>query len=78
MHYMNRKREKRRTEPIPPGRRGFRMTAISLAAVGAFIAVTKAKNPGMDLKPMLMMFGGVTAACVLMHFVSNRKRRDDE
>lgn len=54
------------------------MTLISLAAAGAFIAVTKAKNPGMDLKPILMMFGSVVAACVVMHFASNRKRRDDE
>ena len=78
MHYVKRKRERRRMEEYTPKRRGFRMTVISLAAVGAFIAVVKAKNPGMDVKPLLMMFGGVTLGCAVMNLVSSRKRRDDE
>ena len=61
-----------------PRRRGFGMTVISLAAAGAFLAVTKAKNPGMDVKPLVMMFGGVALACVVMNFVSGRKKRDEE
>ena len=78
MHYLKRKRERRRMEEYVPKRRGFSMTVISLAAAGAFIAVTKAKNPGMDIKPMMMMFGSVVFACVVMNFISVRKRRDDE
>ena len=61
-----------------PRRRGFGMTMISLAAAGAFLAVTKAKNPGMDVKPLVMMLGGVVLACVVMNFLSSRKKRDDE
>ena len=59
-----------------PKRRGFSMTMISLAMAGAFIVVTKARNPEMDVKPMVMMFGGVVLACVLMNYISGRKRRD--
>jgi len=54
------------------------MTIIGLAAAGVFIAVIKGRNPEMDLKPILMMYGAVTFACLLMNFVSNRKRREDE
>ena len=64
------------TEYVPK-RRGFSMTVISLAMAGAFIVVTKAKNPEMDIKPMMMMFVGVALACVVMHFVSGRKKRDE-
>ena len=63
------------TEYVPK-RRGFSMTVISLAMAGAFIMVTKAKNPEMDIRPMVMMLVGVTLACVVMNFVSGRKRRD--
>ena len=63
------------TEYVPK-RRGFSMTVISLAMAGAFIVVTKARNPEMDVKPMVMMFAGVVLACVVLNFVSSRKRRD--
>ena len=54
------------------------MTMISLAAAGVFLAVTKAQNPEMDIRPMLIMYGSVAVACVVMNLVSNRRRRDDE
>ena len=59
-------------------RRGFFMTMIGLAMAGVLIAAIRGRNPEMDIKPMLMMFGGVTLACVVMNLISFRKRRDDE
>ena len=53
------------------------MTVISLAMAGAVIVVTKAKNPELDVKPMVMMLVGVALACVVMNFVSGRKKRDE-
>ena len=77
MHYLKRKRERRRTAEYVPRRRGFSLTLISLAMAGAFIVVTKAKNPEMDIRPMVMMFVGVALACVVMNFISGRKKRDE-
>ena len=53
------------------------MTFFSLAMAGAFIAVSKAVNPGMNVKPVIMMFGGVTLGCFVMMFIAGRKRNDD-
>ena len=81
MHYLKRKREKRVTERVTdeaPKKRGFAMTMISLVMVGAIIALIRSRNPEMDMKPMLMMFGGVVFVCLVMNFISNRKKRDDE
>ena len=61
------------TEYVPK-RRGFSMTVISLVAAGAFIVLTKANNPEMDIKPMMVMFGGVAFGCVVMNFISRRKK----
>ena len=65
------------TEYVPK-RRGFGMTVISLAAAGVFIALTKANNPEMDIKPMVIMLGSVAVACTVMNFISGRKKRDKE
>ena len=59
-----------------PRRRGFRMTVISLAMAGAFIVVTKARNPEMDITPIAIMFACVALACVAMNVISGRKKRD--
>ncbi|MDR1132604.1 MAG: hypothetical protein LBL05_00485 [Synergistaceae bacterium] len=52
------------------------MTFLSLALAGAFIAVSKSRNPGMNLKPILTMFGAVALGCVVMALVSRRKKDD--
>ena len=53
------------------------MTFFSLALVGAFIAVSKSRNPGMDIKPILTMFGAVALGCAVMTVVSRRRKDDD-
>ncbi|MDR1138016.1 MAG: small integral membrane protein 8 [Synergistaceae bacterium] len=53
------------------------MTFLSLAIAGAFIAVSKTVNPEMNIKPVLMMFGGVALGCFILTFVVGRKRDDD-
>jgi hypothetical protein len=77
MHYLKRKHKRRVTEDAPM-RRGVFMTMIGLAMAGILIAVIRGRNPEMDIRPMLMMFVGVTVACAAMNFISYRKRRDDE
>jgi hypothetical protein len=77
MYYKKRKREPRFPEPARTPKRGTRMTFFSLAMAGAFIAVSKAVNPGMNVKPLLMMLGGVTLGCFVMMFIAGRKRNDD-
>ncbi|MDR1510508.1 MAG: hypothetical protein LBS53_12815 [Synergistaceae bacterium] len=49
-------------------------TFLSLAAAGAFIALSKTANPGMNVKPMLMMFGGVALGCFILSFVAGRNK----
>ena len=53
------------------------MTFFSLALAGAFIAVFKSKNPGMNIEPVLTMFGAVALGCAVMTVVSRRKKDDD-
>jgi hypothetical protein len=53
------------------------MTFFSLALAGLFIAVFKSKNPGMNIKPILTMFGAVALGCAAMTLVSRRKKDDD-
>jgi hypothetical protein len=53
------------------------MTFFSFALAGAFIAVFKAKNPGMNIKPILTMFGAVALGCAAMTFASRRRKDDD-
>ncbi|MDR3279245.1 MAG: hypothetical protein LBT23_01925 [Synergistaceae bacterium] len=52
------------------------MTFFSLAAAGAFIAVTKAANPGINIKPILLMFGGIAIGCFIMTMLAGRKTDD--
>jgi hypothetical protein len=52
------------------------MTFFSLALAGMFIAVFRAKNPGMNITPILIMFGAVVLGCAVMTLVS-RRRKDD-
>jgi hypothetical protein len=75
MYYRKRRRERRFIEPERPRKRGTMMTFLGLAAAGAFIAVSKAVNPGMNVKPQLMMLGGVALGCFIMIFVVGGKRR---
>ena len=77
MYYKRRKSGRRLTEQPRTPKRGTRMTFFSLAMAGAFIAVSKAVNPGMNVKPVLMMLGWVTLGCFAMMFVAGRKRNDD-
>ncbi|MDR0764995.1 MAG: hypothetical protein LBE65_05320 [Synergistaceae bacterium] len=53
------------------------MTFFSLVLSGVFIAVFKSKNPEMNIKPTLIMFGAVALGCAVMIFVSRRKKDDD-
>jgi hypothetical protein len=53
------------------------MTFFSLALTGAFIAVLRAKNPGMNIKPIVTMFGAVALGCAAMTLISRRKKDDD-
>jgi hypothetical protein len=77
MHYIKRKRERRAPDDARAKKRGPRVTFMSLAAAAAFLAVIKAKNPGAELKPMIVMFSGVIAACVIMNVISARAGKDD-
>ena len=74
MHYIKRRKERRKMQEYVPRKRGFTMTMIGLVAAGAFVALTKANNPEMDIKPMMMMVGGVALGCVVMNFISSRKK----
>ncbi|MDR1966883.1 MAG: hypothetical protein LBQ36_09245 [Synergistaceae bacterium] len=73
MHYKKRERKKRDESFARAGNRGTRLTFISLAMSAAFVAVTKAFNPGMDVKPALMVFGGMAAGCVILALAARRK-----
>jgi branched-subunit amino acid ABC-type transport system permease component len=53
------------------------MTFFSLALAGVFIAVFKSKNPGMNVRPILTMFGAVVLGCAVMTLISRRKKDDD-
>jgi branched-subunit amino acid ABC-type transport system permease component len=53
------------------------MTFFSLALAGALIAVFRAKNPGMNVRPILTMFGAVALGCAMMTVISRRKKDDD-
>jgi hypothetical protein len=53
------------------------MTFISLGMIGAFIAVSKAFNPSMNVKPIVTMFGCVALGCFILIFVSGRKKNDE-
>jgi hypothetical protein len=75
MYYKKRNRERRFQEPARTPGRGPRMTFLSLAMAAAFIAVSKAANPGMNIRPMLLTLGGVALGCFIMMFVAGRKRR---
>jgi hypothetical protein len=54
------------------------MTLASLAAAGAFIAIMKAKRPEMDIKPLVLMLGGVALGCFIMNIFSGRSKNNDE
>jgi hypothetical protein len=77
MYYKKRKNGRRFPESAGTPKRGARMTFFSLAMAGAFIAVSKAVNPGMNVKPMLVTLGGVTLGCFVMMFIAGRKKNDD-
>jgi len=49
------------------------MTFFSLAAAGGFLAVTKAANPGMNIRPLVMLLCGVALGCFIMTVLSGRK-----
>jgi hypothetical protein len=75
--YYGTRRERKRIEDIPPRRKkGPRLTFISLAVIGAFLAVTKMTNPDMNIKPLFTMFGGVALACFAMAILSGRNKND--
>jgi hypothetical protein len=76
MYYKRRKSGRRFPEPVKRPKRGSRMTFFSLAAVMAFIAASKAANPQMNIKPLLMMFGGVALGCFILAFCAGRKKND--
>jgi hypothetical protein len=50
------------------------MTFFGLALSAAFIAVSKARNPGMNIKPALTMFGAVALGCAVMTIISGKKK----
>ena len=78
MYYLKRRRESRATaRPAKKRFSGPAMTFFSLVLAGAFIAVFRAKNPGMDIKPILTMFGAVALGCAAMTLVSRRRKDDD-
>ncbi|MDR2779673.1 MAG: hypothetical protein LBB28_00945 [Synergistaceae bacterium] len=77
MYYKKRNKERRFPEPAKTPKRGAMLTFLSLAMAGAFIAVSKAANPRMNVTPMLLMLGGVALGCFIMIFVAGRKRNDD-
>jgi hypothetical protein len=78
MYYIKRKRERKSFSGDRPRRRGARMTFMSLAAAAAFMAVMKARNPGLDLKPALLMFAGVALGCFIMAAIGGRAKKDGE
>ncbi|MDR1580190.1 MAG: hypothetical protein LBS35_07520 [Synergistaceae bacterium] len=53
------------------------MTFFSLALAGLLIAVFKSKNPEMNIRPILTMFGAVALGCAVMIIVSRREKGDD-
>jgi hypothetical protein len=78
MYYL--KRRKAAREAAPPAKKRFSgpvMTFFSLALTGAFIAVSRAKNPGMNIRPIVTMFGAVALGCAIMTVVSRRRKDDD-
>jgi branched-subunit amino acid ABC-type transport system permease component len=54
------------------------MTFFSLALAGVFIAVFKSKNPEMNVRPILTMFGAVALGCAIMTLISQRKKNNDQ
>ena len=78
MYYIKRKRERRNLEGGRPDRRGPRMTLASLVAAGAFIAAMKVQRPEMDIKPLVLMLGGVALGCFIMNIISGRTKKNDE
>jgi len=77
MYYLKRNRERRPAAQNRPARRGPGMTFVSLGIAAAFIAVIKAKNPGLDIKPTMLMFGGVAFGCVIMALMAAKAKKDD-
>jgi hypothetical protein len=52
------------------------MTFMSFTAAAAFMAVMKARNPGLDLKPVMLMFAGVAWGCFIMAVVGGRAKKN--
>jgi hypothetical protein len=50
---------------------------MSLALVAAFMAVSKAYNPALNIKPIIVMFGAVAVGCFVMTVISGRNRNDE-
>jgi hypothetical protein len=78
MYYLKRKKERQQAAERLARRSPSRMTFASLAAVGAFIVVIKAMNPGANIKPILLMFGGAALGCLVMTVISGKIRKNDD
>jgi hypothetical protein len=53
------------------------MTFLSIAAAGAFAALSKAADPALNIRPALMVLGGVALGCLIMTAVSGRKKDEN-
>jgi hypothetical protein len=79
LYYLKRRKAAREAAERPAKKRfgGAVMTFFSLALTGVFIAVFKAKNPEMSIKPIVTMFGAVALGCAAMTLVSRKRKNDD-
>ncbi|MDR1916592.1 MAG: hypothetical protein LBQ58_08470 [Synergistaceae bacterium] len=74
MYYMKDRLERRgKGESRQTKAKGHRFTFFSFIAMALFLILFKAVNPQMQLRSILIPFGCVLLACLMMIFMARRK-----